>query len=89
MYLQSIQLENYRRFKFAQTEFPDGIVGIIGSNGAGKSTLMEAIAWALYGNEAARTGKEEIKRLTAKPQEVSRVILDFECRAKIIRWSGS
>jgi exonuclease SbcC len=82
MYLQSIQLENYRRFKFAQTEFPDGIVGIIGSNGAGKSTLMEAIAWALYGNEAARTGKEEIKRLTAKPQEVSRVILDFELQGE-------
>lgn len=82
MYLQSIQLENYRRFKFAQTEFPDGIVGIIGNNGAGKSTLMEAIAWALYGNEAARTGKEEIKRLTAKPQEVSRVILDFELQGE-------
>jgi exonuclease SbcC len=82
MYLQSIQLENYRRFKFAQTEFPDGIVGIIGNNGAGKSTLMEAIAWALYGNEAARTGKEEIKRLTAKPQEISRVILDFELQGE-------
>ncbi|HVP36869.1 MAG TPA: SMC family ATPase [Terriglobales bacterium] len=82
MYLQSIQLENYRRFKFAQTDFPDGIVGIIGNNGAGKSTLMEAIAWALYGNEAARTGKEEIKRLTAKPQEVSRVILDFELQGE-------
>jgi len=82
MYLQSIQLENYRRFKFAQTEFPDGIIGIIGNNGAGKSTLMEAIAWALYGNEAARTGKEEIKRLTAKPQEVSRVILDFELQGE-------
>ena len=82
MYLQSIQLENYRRFKFAQTEFPDGVVGIIGNNGAGKSTLMEAIAWALYGNEAARTGKEEIKRLTAKPQEVSRVILDFELQGE-------
>ncbi len=82
MYLQSIQLENYRRFKIAQTEFPDGIVGIIGNNGAGKSTLMEAIAWALYGNEAARTGKEEIKRLTAKPQEISRVILDFELQGE-------
>jgi exonuclease SbcC len=82
MYLQSIQLENYRRFKFAQTEFPDGIVGIIGNNGAGNSTLVEAIAWALYGNEAARTGKEEIKRLTAKPQEISRVMLDFELQGE-------
>lgn len=85
MYLQSIQLENYRRFKSAQTDFPDGIVGIIGTNGAGKSTLMEAIAWTLYGNEAARTGKDEIKRINAKPQEVSRVILDFELQGENYR----
>jgi exonuclease SbcC len=78
MYLRSIQLENYRKFEFAQTDFPDGIVGVIGNNGVGKSTLVEAIAWALYGNEASRTTKEEIKRLTAKPADVCRVILEFE-----------
>jgi exonuclease SbcC len=78
MYLRSIQLENYRRFKFAQLDFPDGIVGIIGNNGAGKSTLMEAIAWALYGTEASRTGKDEIKTITAKISDVCRVILDFQ-----------
>lgn len=78
MYLQALQLENYRRFEFAQTDFPDGLVGIIGNNGAGKSSLMEAIAWALYGNEAARTGKDEIKRITAFPNAVCRVILDFQ-----------
>lgn len=78
MYLRSIQLENYRRFKFAQLDFPDGIVGIIGNNGAGKSTLMEAVAWALYGTEASRTGKDEIKTITAKISDVCRVILDFQ-----------
>jgi exonuclease SbcC len=78
MYLRSIQLENYRRFKSAQLDFPDGIVGIIGNNGAGKSTLMEAVAWALYGSEASRTGKDEIKTITAKLSDVCRVILDFQ-----------
>jgi exonuclease SbcC len=78
MYLRSIQLENYRRFKWAQLDFPDGIVGIIGNNGAGKSTLMEAVAWALYGSEASRTGKDEIKTITAKISDVCRVILDFQ-----------
>jgi exonuclease SbcC len=78
MYLRSIQLENYRKFDFAQTDFPDGIVGVIGNNGAGKSTLVEAIAWALYGNEASRTTKEDIRRLTAGSQEICRVILEFE-----------
>ncbi|MFQ6031318.1 MAG: AAA family ATPase [Candidatus Zixiibacteriota bacterium] len=78
MYLRSIQLENYRRFRWAQLDFPDGIVGIIGNNGAGKSTLMEAIAWALYGTQASRTSKEQIKTITAKISDVCRVILDFQ-----------
>jgi len=77
MYLKSIELENYRKFEFAQSEFPDGIVGVIGNNGVGKSTLVEAIAWVLYGHEASRTSKEEIRRLTATPADVCRVILEF------------
>lgn len=85
MYLRGIQLENYRRFEFAQTEFPDGIVGILGNNGVGKSTLVEALAWALYGNEASRTGKDEIKRITARPSDVCRVILDFQIQGDNFR----
>jgi exonuclease SbcC len=82
MYLQSIQLENYRRFKWAQLDFPDGIVGIIGNNGAGKSTLMEAVAWALYGSQASRTSKDQIKTITAKISDICRVILDFELQGE-------
>ncbi|MCJ7507509.1 MAG: SMC family ATPase, partial [candidate division Zixibacteria bacterium] len=78
MYLTSVQLENFRRFAFAQVDFPDGVVGIIGNNGAGKSTIIEAVAWALYGNDASRTDKEQIKRLGARPQDICRVILDFQ-----------
>ncbi len=85
MYLRGIQLENYRRFESSQTEFPDGIVGILGNNGAGKSTLVEALAWALYGNEASRTGKDEIKRITARPSDVCRVILDFQIQGDNFR----
>jgi exonuclease SbcC len=85
MYLSSIRLENYRRFKSAELDFPDGIVGIIGNNGAGKSTLMEAIAWALYGSEASRTGKDEIKTITAKISDVCRVILDFQIEGENYR----
>lgn len=78
MYLVSVQLENFRRFEFAQIDFPDGVVGIIGNNGAGKSTLIEAVAWALYGNDASRTGKEQIKRLGSRAEDACRVILDFQ-----------
>lgn len=85
MYLRSIQLENYRKFELAQTEFADGIVGVIGNNGVGKSTLVEAIAWALYGNEASRTTKEEIRRLSARPADICRVTLEFELAGNSFR----
>jgi exonuclease SbcC len=78
MYLQRIELENYRRFRSAQLEFPDGLVGIIGNNGAGKSTLVEAIAWALFGADASRTSKDQIRSVSASKTDVCRVILDFE-----------
>jgi exonuclease SbcC len=78
MRLRKIELANYRRFKWAELEFPDGIVGVIGNNGAGKSTLMEAIAWALFGTDASRTSKDQIKSVFAKKADACRVILDFE-----------
>ena len=78
MHLRNIRLENYRRFKEAELEFPDGIVGIIGNNGAGKSTLMEAVAWALFGTDASRTSKDQIKSIFARKMDACRVILDFE-----------
>lgn len=78
MHLRNIRLENYRRFKEAELEFPDGIVGIIGNNGAGKSTLMEAVAWALFGTDASRTSKDQIKSIFARKMDACRVILYFE-----------
>lgn len=75
MQLIGMELTNYRKYGLAEIAFPDGLVGIMGPNGAGKSTLMEAIAWALYGNPAARTQKEEIKRQGASDREPCRVLL--------------
>jgi exonuclease SbcC len=60
-----LSLKNYRQYKDSTIEFGDGITGIVGLNGAGKSTLVEAIAWTLYGPNAARTGKEGIRRSTS------------------------
>jgi exonuclease SbcC len=49
-------------------------------NGAGKSTIIEAVAWALYGNEIkiVRTKKEDLKRFGAGPAEVCEINLEFE-----------
>lgn len=77
MQLIGVQLTNYRKYGLAEIAFPDGLIGIIGPNGAGKSTLMEAVAWALYGNPAARTQKEEIKRQGADEQDPCRVLLQL------------
>ncbi|MFQ5870352.1 MAG: AAA family ATPase, partial [Candidatus Zixiibacteriota bacterium] len=61
MILNYLKLENYRRFRELRLDLPTGVVGIVGDNGAGKTTLVEAIAWTLYGNIAARSGKDEIR----------------------------
>lgn len=76
--LRTLRLQNYRRFPQATIEFPEGLIAIVGPNGAGKSTLIEAIAWALYGHDAARTGKDLLKRAEAAPGEDVVVHVEFE-----------
>jgi exonuclease SbcC len=61
MILNYLKLQNYRRFRDLSLDLPGGVVGIVGDNGSGKTTLVEAIAWALYGSVAARSGREEIR----------------------------
>jgi exonuclease SbcC len=78
--LKNLELINYRKFKKASIEFPEGVIGILGLNGVGKSTIIEAISWALYGNETkiVRTKKEDLKRYGAGPNEECAVNLAFE-----------
>ncbi len=78
MLLKTLTLRNYRKYKNADVEFPDGVIGIIGLNGVGKTTLIEAIGWALFGHHAARTTKELIKREGASANEPCSVTLEFE-----------
>lgn len=78
MRLLSLEINNFRVIKKATLPLPDRVIGVIGPNGAGKSSLVEAIAWALYGNQAARSGKDEIKSQFAGAGENCEVTLDFE-----------
>jgi exonuclease SbcC len=76
--LNRLRLLNFRQHADTEIEFDTGITGIIGPNGAGKSTILEAVAWALYGGDTARGGKDTIRFSRAAPRASVRVELDFE-----------
>lgn len=78
MRLHALEIENFRVVRRARLALPDQVIGIIGPNGAGKSCLVEAVAWALYGNRAARSGKEEIRSSYATGDSDCLVSLEFE-----------
>src|SRR5256886_5173850 len=77
MRLHRMRLVNFRQYADSEIVVGPGITGIIGPNGSGKSTLLEEIAWAIYGNLAARGDKEGIRNLRAKPRSSVRVELEF------------
>lgn len=78
MRLRSVRLQNYRRFRDQTLEFPDGVIAVTGPNGAGKSTLLEAVAWCLYGNDAARTAKDLLRHSGAAVADDVSVVVEFE-----------
>lgn len=86
MRLRRLRLENYRKYRSAEVEFPDGIMGIVGRNGAGKSTLIEAIGWCIYGGNAVRTNQKQADIITTgvPPGTECRVILDVEMDGEAI-----
>jgi exonuclease SbcC len=86
--ISRLRLLNFRQHADTTIEFDTGLTGIIGPNGAGKSTILEAIAWALYGGDTARGGKETIRFTRAAPRSQVRVELDFELgghRYRVVR----
>ncbi|MGH7598177.1 MAG: AAA family ATPase [bacterium] len=78
MILHSLHLHNFRRFRHAEIEFPENVIGLLGRNGAGKSTLLEAIAWTLYGSRAARTDKLQIRSQFAGERDTCEAELTFK-----------
>ena len=78
MRLLSLRLLNFRQHADTKLTFDGGLTGIIGPNGSGKSTILEAIAWALYGNPAARGTRDSIRNARAESRAPVRVELEFE-----------
>ncbi len=78
MRLNALHLVNFRQHSDTRIEFDSGLTGIIGPNGSGKTTILEAIAWAIYGNPAARGTRDTIRHVRAGARAAVRVELDFD-----------
>ncbi len=88
MKIHRLKLLNFRQHADSDLVFEGGLTGIIGPNGVGKSTLLEAIAWALYGGDTARGGKDSIRFSRAPARAQVRVELEFELgghRYRVVR----
>ncbi len=77
MQLYRLKLVNFRQHAETEIAFGTGITAVVGPNGSGKTTLLEAIAWAFYGNPAARGSRDSIRRFQAPARSQVRVEVDF------------
>ena len=77
MQLYRLKLVNFRQHAETEIAFGTGITAVVGPNGSGKTTLLEAIAWAFYGNPAARDSRDSIRRFQAPARSQVRVEVDF------------
>ncbi|MBU8934051.1 MAG: SMC family ATPase [candidate division Zixibacteria bacterium] len=89
MQLHSLKIRNYRVLRKVDLEFGDAVIGIIGNNGVGKSSIVEAISWALYGHQAARSARDEIKSSYAAASDNCEVTLDFSIKGESYRVTRS
>ena len=87
MQLIRLALQNFRQYERTELSFEAGLLAVVGPNGSGKSTLLEAIAWALYGNPAARGTRDTIKRRGSKPRDRVEVTLEFSLGSHVYRLS--
>ncbi|MBN2895146.1 MAG: SMC family ATPase [Campylobacterales bacterium] len=78
MTLESLRLNNFKRYTDYEITFESGLCGILGRNGRGKSTIFEGVFFALYGEY--KGAKELIP--TAHSSGGVKVELNFEIEGK-------
>ncbi|MDP3265784.1 MAG: SMC family ATPase [Sulfuricurvum sp.] len=78
MTLESLKLQNFKRYADYKIEFESGLCGILGRNGHGKSTIFDGVFFALYGDY--KGSKELIP--TAGSEGSVKVELNFEIEGK-------
>jgi exonuclease SbcC len=85
MRVRRLRLRNFRRYREADLELPDGVTALLGPNGAGKSTLLEALGFALFGPAATRTAKPLLRLEGAAPADPVEVEAELELGGQAIR----
>jgi exonuclease SbcC len=65
MKLRDLSLRLFRQHIATDIQFPDGLIGIVGTNGSGKTTLVEAVGFAIYGSRALRGRVEDVRTKNA------------------------
>ncbi|MEA3204053.1 MAG: repair protein SbcC/Rad50 [Thermoplasmata archaeon] len=85
MRVRRLRLRNFRRYREADLELPDGVTALLGPNGAGKSTLLEALGFALFGPAATRTPKPLLRLEGAAPADPVEVEAELELGGQAIR----
>ena len=77
MQLHRLRLVNFRQHAETELLLGPGLTAIVGPNGSGKTTLLEGLAWALYGNVAARGTRDSLRRYGAPVRAPVRVEVEF------------
>ncbi len=70
MRIESLALENCRRFARLRTEFAPGLNLILGANGSGKTTILEAAFVLSYGRSFRRGGSKALQRGAGGPLRI-------------------
>ncbi|MDD2367876.1 MAG: SMC family ATPase [Sulfuricurvum sp.] len=78
MTLESLKLQNFKRYASYEIVFENGLCGILGRNGRGKSTIFDGVFFALYGEYK---GSKELIPTSGSGGGV-KVELNFEIEGK-------
>lgn len=78
MIWKNLAMWYFRHHVHTEIEFQLGLTGIIGENGAGKTTITEAVAWALYGSQAALTSNDKLVYDRKERGDLCQVRFTFE-----------
>ena len=71
MKINSLELNNFRNYTFAKTEFSDGLNFIVGSNAQGKTNMLESIYLLSVGKSPKNSKDKQIIRFNENKAKVA------------------